>query len=118
MLGIFKRWVQNNRDWRRGQNEVWPQYVEPGSDGVTLFQREAALQLSEAVGSLPLERGGTSDVYLTGELPNKKVVVFIYADGAQIHIGSKLSFSIEREDAATPQEALRKFIAAVREQAA
>jgi hypothetical protein len=112
MFGFFQRWRQSSREWHHGQTEIWPSVLGVGPDGLSLFQHEASQLLIKSLGPIQLQQAGTTDLYLTGKLPGTEAIVFIYADGAQIHVGPKAVFLAEREDYARPQELLQQFIAA------
>lgn len=118
MFGAIQRWLESNREWHRGQSEIWPQYLVVGPDGLSRFQAEAQQRLAASVGSVKLVKAGKSDVYLTGKLPGTKATVYIYSDGVQIHVGPKASFMAEREDFANPQQLLEQFIASAEQQVA
>jgi hypothetical protein len=118
MFGFIQRWLDRNREWNVGQSEIWPQYLVPGPDGLSRFQAEARERLTASVGPVQLVKAGEADVYLTGKLPGTVATVYIYADGAQIHVGSKARFMAEREDFARPQELLEQFILSAKQQIA
>jgi len=114
MFNWLKRWRESSREWSYGQNVVWPTFLSVDANGLTRFQQEAIEQLVASIGPVQLEKAGTKETYLTGKLPGTEAIVFIYADGAQIHNKPKVIFMAEREDHATPQELLKQFVASAR----
>ncbi len=114
MFAKLQRWFAANRSWRQAHDAAWSQAVVPGPDGLTSFQHQASEQLCAVVGVIAFQRPGQSETYLLGKLPGTDASVFIYTDGAQIHVGPKALFLAEREDYAAPQDLIQRFVAAAR----
>lgn len=109
-------WVRKQREWRRVHDASWSTIGTPsGDDGLTDFQRLAEQALVASVGPLPVDTAGDSDMYLTAKLPNTTAVIYIYADGAQIHAGSSPLFIGEREDYLNPSQLIERFVSVAHE---
>ncbi|QBB70432.1 hypothetical protein ELE36_08655 [Pseudolysobacter antarcticus] len=115
MFSRLVRWLEQNRQSRQANDAAWSPLMVRGADKLTSFQHQAAQQLCISIGQVALERLGKSEIYLSGTLPSTQAIVFIYAEGAQIHIDSKAVFLAERHDYAQPQELIQRFVTAAKQ---
>ena len=114
MFAKIQRWFAASQSRQRAHESAWSPLVSPEADGLTSFQRQASEQLCAVVGAVAFQRLGKTETYLLGKLPGADASVFIYTDGAQIHVGPKVLFGAEREDYATPKELIQHLVVVAR----
>jgi hypothetical protein len=115
MIQRFRKWLRERREWRRAHDAAWSAVIIPGSDGISPYMQSILADLLAAVPALKFELSGKDEKFFQGVIPGTNAVVYLYADGAQIHDGPNELFWAEYYDYKTPQELTDRLVAKVLE---
>ena len=113
MITRLTRWLKRRRLASAARASAWRDAQDLGSDGLTNFQRLALCALEPLTGHLTLTRAGSAESYLTGSLCGTDLVLYLYADEAQVH-STKERFIAEKWDYDSPNALANGLVSFVR----
>ena len=113
MFQQFTGWWKRRRGRKVAHTSAWRTADNAGADGLTNFQRLALPALEAVTGPLVLSRAGANETYLIGPIPDTDLVVYLYADEAQVH-GTARHFTAEKWDYDSPEALINGMVSFVR----
>ncbi len=101
-IRIFN-WFKKRREWTKDHKQAWLGLAAVDANGVTEFQKLLLAYLELVFPELEFSREGKSEAYFVATIPNSKIKVFVFPDGAQV-IKEKHLLRAEEWDYRTPAE--------------
>ena len=114
MLSWFSNLITRQSRRRAAHRAAWHDAVTPALDQLSQFQYDAWSALQTEFPSIALRASGNTEQFLSGSIPGTNAVVFLYLDQAEVK-GSRVLFSGEHYDYATPADLIRDLVAAAKQ---